>query len=86
MKNDRIMQESIMVWNAIDTLARKNNMTCSALARRSGLDATTFNKSKRFDAYGQPHLPSMKSVLKVLIYTNLSWHDFADLTMPDTDK
>ncbi len=35
------------VWRAIDRLAKKHGMSASALARRSGLDSTTFNKSKR---------------------------------------
>ena len=35
------------LWRAIDRLARDNNLSCSAMARISGLDPTTFNKSKR---------------------------------------
>ena len=35
------------VWRAIDTLAAENGLSASGLAKRSGLDATTFNPSKR---------------------------------------
>lgn len=79
MNENRLEQEAILVWNAIETLAKRNKITCSALARLSGLDATAFNKSKRYDATGRSHLPSMKSLIKVLIYTNSTWYDFADL-------
>ena len=36
------------IWHAIELFARAHGLSCSALAKRSGLDATTFNKSKRF--------------------------------------
>jgi len=35
------------VWRAIDPLAAKNGLSASGLARRAGLDPTSFNKSKR---------------------------------------
>ena len=35
------------LWRALDTLAAENGMTPSGLARAAGLDATTFNRSKR---------------------------------------
>lgn len=41
-------------------------MTPSALARRAGLDPTTFNRSKRFAADGRPRWPSTESIAKVL--------------------
>ena len=41
------------VWRAIDTLAAENGLSASGLAKRSGLDATTFNPSKRTHA-GRP--------------------------------
>ena len=54
------------VWNAIEKFAVEHGMSCSGLARSSGLDATTFNKSKRESKYGQPRWPSMETVAKVL--------------------
>jgi len=85
MTDIRLNKQAASIWSAIDTLARKNNMTSSALARRSGLDATAFNKSKRMDPMGHYHLPSMKSIIKVLLDTNSSWHDFADLLSQDAE-
>jgi phage repressor protein C with HTH and peptisase S24 domain len=35
------------IWRALDTLAAENGLSASGLARRSGLDPTTFNPSKR---------------------------------------
>ena len=35
------------IWRAIDRLAAQHGLSASGLARRAGLDPTTFNKSKR---------------------------------------
>ncbi|MBR4507734.1 MAG: helix-turn-helix transcriptional regulator [Alphaproteobacteria bacterium] len=70
------------LWNAIEILARKNNMTCSGLARASGLDPTTFNKSKRASKYGQPRWLSMETISKVLTATHTSPDQFADMFPP----
>lgn len=67
------------LWCAIDNLAARNHMSCSGMARRSGLDATVFNKSKRHSRVGKPHYPSMKSVEKVLTATGTSIVDFAEM-------
>lgn len=67
------------LWTAIDNLAAKNHLSCSGMARRSGLDATAFNKSKRYSRTGKPHYPSMKSVEKVLTATGTSMVDFAEM-------
>ncbi len=64
------------VWRAIDMLARKNNISCSKLAVSSGLDATTFNKSKRFSVFGKPRWPSMQSISKILEYTSTTPTEF----------
>ena len=34
------------VWDAVDKLARAHGLSPSGLAKKAGLDATTFNKSK----------------------------------------
>ncbi len=67
------------LWNAIEILARNNNMTCSGLARASGLDPTTFNKSKRASKYGQPRWLSMETIAKVLSATHTTPDDFANM-------
>lgn len=63
------------VWNAIDDLAAKHGMSPSGLARRAGLDPTTFNKSKRFAPDGRPRWPSTESISKILKATNTSIAD-----------
>ena len=54
------------IWNAIDRLAERNSLSPSGLARRAGLDATTFNKSKRASVDGRPRWPSTESIAKIL--------------------
>ena len=63
------------VWYAIDCFASEHKMSCSALAKYSGLDPTTFNKSKRWSKYGQPRWPSTNSISKILEATNKSLRD-----------
>jgi len=67
------------VWRAIDLLARKNGLSTSALAKRAGLDATSFNKSKRITAKGRPRWPSSESLSKILRCTNTSLESFSEM-------
>lgn len=64
------------LWAAIDSFANSMNLSCSGLARKSGLDATTFNKSKRWTHDGKPRWPSTQSLSKVLACTDTSLEDF----------
>ena len=64
------------IWQAIDNFAFQQQMSCSGLARFSGLDATTFNKSKRWSKYGQPRWPSTGSIAKILNSTGKTLEDF----------
>lgn len=64
------------IWHAIELFAREHGMSCSGLAKRSGLDPTTFNKSKRFSKYEQPRWPSTGSISKILEATNAKPADF----------
>ncbi len=57
------------IWSAIDRLAERNKLSTSALARRAGLDPTTFNKSKRSSPDGRPRWPSTESISKILSAT-----------------
>ena len=66
-------------WAAIDRLAETRGLTPSALARQAGLDATSFNKSKRRSGDGRPRWPSTESVAKVLSATGTSMEDFLSL-------
>jgi phage repressor protein C with HTH and peptisase S24 domain len=67
------------IWNALDRLAARNNMTASALAKKAGLDPTTFNKSKRITPEGRARWPSTESVAKALIATNTKVETFVTL-------
>lgn len=64
------------IWSAIDRLAERHKLTPSGLARKAGLDPTTFNKSKRRAADGRERWPSMESFAKILAATNTSMSDF----------
>lgn len=63
------------IWAAIDRLAERNGLSASGLARRAGLDATSFNKSKRMSSDGRPRWPSTESLAKVLEATGASLAD-----------
>jgi phage repressor protein C with HTH and peptisase S24 domain len=57
------------VWAAIDRLAAGAGLSASGLAKRAGLDPTTFNKSKRITSAGRARWPSTESVAKALAAT-----------------
>jgi phage repressor protein C with HTH and peptisase S24 domain len=67
------------VWTALDRLAARAGLSPSGLARRAGLDPTTFNKSKRITADGRERWPSTESVAKALAATNTSIDSFVQL-------
>ncbi len=67
------------VWQAIDALAQRHGLSTSGLAKKAGLDPTTFNKSKRLAADGRERWPSMESVSKILAATSASFDSFASL-------
>jgi phage repressor protein C with HTH and peptisase S24 domain len=67
------------IWTALDRLAGRSGISPSMLARRSGLDPTTFNKSKRVTPDGRERWPSTESVAKALAATNTSIDAFVQL-------
>ncbi len=67
------------VWSAIDALASRYALSASALARKAGLDATTFNRSKRQTPDGRLRWPSTESISKILEATGASIEDFLNL-------
>ena len=73
------------IWHAIDLLAHAYGLSCSGLAKVSGLDPTTFNKSKRSTRYKQPRWPSTYSISKVLAATGASIQDFCKLIADGAD-
>ena len=73
------MLQHSAVWGAIDSLAINNNFTRSGLARFCGLDATTFNVSKRFEPSGKPRWPAMLTLSKILSATGTTMTEFGRL-------
>lgn len=68
------------IWRAIDRLAQRHGLSASGLAKRGGLDPTTFNKSKRMTPDGKLRWPSTESIAKVLEATSSSFTDFVAMT------
>src|SRR5271154_6503404 len=66
-------------WRALDTLAAENGLSASGLARKSGLDPTTFNPSKRRMPDGRARWPSTESLAKVLTATGAELEAFTAL-------
>ena len=64
------------IWRAIDRLAREYGFSASGLARRAGLDPTTFNKSKRTTRDGRLRWPSTESIAKILAATGAGLEEF----------
>jgi len=64
------------VWRAVDQLAAAHGLSASGLAKKAGLDATTFNKSKRQTREGKLRWPSTESVAKILNATGADLHEF----------
>jgi phage repressor protein C with HTH and peptisase S24 domain len=67
------------IWSAIDALAVRHDLSPSGLAKRAGLDSTTFNKSKRFAADGRPRWPSTESLAKIMDATGSTLGEFMAL-------
>jgi phage repressor protein C with HTH and peptisase S24 domain len=72
------------IWLALDRLAARAKLSPSGLAKRSGLDPTTFNKSKRITVDGRPRWPSTESVAKALTATGVSLETFVSLIFDST--
>ena len=76
------MTESLthrQVWAAVDVLAERNGMSASGLAKKAGLDPTTFNKSKRVSPEGRDRWPSTESIAKIIAATGENVEDFMAL-------
>lgn len=67
------------IWRALDTMAAENGLSASGLAKRAGLDPTTFNPSKRRMPDGRARWPSTESLAKVLEATGASLDVFTAL-------
>lgn len=67
------------IWTALDRLAARAGLSPSGLAKKAGLDPTTFNKSKRVTPEGRARWPSTESVAKSLDATGISVSMFLSL-------
>jgi phage repressor protein C with HTH and peptisase S24 domain len=67
------------VWSAIDTVAERYGFSASGLAKKAGLDPTSFNPSKRTGPDGRPRWPTMESISRVLNASGASVEEFMDL-------
>jgi phage repressor protein C with HTH and peptisase S24 domain len=70
------------IWAALDRLAERYGLSASGLARKAGLDATSFNRSKRTSPDGRHRWPSTESISKVLTATGASLDEFLRLIQP----
>jgi phage repressor protein C with HTH and peptisase S24 domain len=75
----RSMLTHAQIWTAIDRLAERSGLSPSGLAKKAGLDPTTYNKSKRITPDGRPRWPSTESVSKSLAATGTSVETFIAL-------
>ena len=80
---DAVAQRSMLthadIWNAVDRLAARAGLSASGLAKKAGLDPTTFNKSKRITPEGRPRWPSTESIAKSLQATGVTVDIFVSL-------
>ena len=87
LKNARYGPASMLkhddIWRAIDALASSRGFSPSGLARRAGLDATSFNPSKRVALNGKPRWPSTESLSKALAAADCSLAEFLGLMGED---
>jgi phage repressor protein C with HTH and peptisase S24 domain len=67
------------VWTALDRLAARAGLSPSGLAKKAGLDPTTFNRSKRITPEGRARWPSTESLAKSLAATGTSMETFVQL-------
>jgi len=69
------------VWNALDVLAERYGFSASGLAKKAGLDPTSFNPSKRNGPDGRPRWPTTESIARVLSATGATMEEFTQLLM-----
>lgn len=74
------------IWVALDRLAARAGLSPSGLAKRAGLDPTTFNRSKRVTSDGRERWPSTESIAKALAAAGASIDSFARLIDGDAGE
>lgn len=74
------------IWTALDRLAARCGLSASGLAKRAGLDPTTFNRSKRITPDGRARWPSTESISKALAATGTTIEAFVELITDSAQK
>jgi phage repressor protein C with HTH and peptisase S24 domain len=74
------------IWTALDRLAARSGLSASGLAKRAGLDPTTFNRSKRITPDGRARWPSTESIAKALAATGTNVETFVELITDNSRK
>ena len=74
------------LWTAIRNLAEHFDISCSRLAKISGLDPTIFNHSKYVTSNGQPRWLSTYSISRVMDATGITLSEFATFLPSDTHE
>ena len=73
------------LWRAIDQLAASHGLSVSGLARKAGLDPTTFNPSKRASKDGRnPRWPTTRSLVLALNAVGADFSTLAHLIQQQT--
>jgi phage repressor protein C with HTH and peptisase S24 domain len=67
------------IWAAIDAIAETQGISVSGLAKKTGLDPTAFNRSKRVGRDGRAHWPSTETLSRVLTVSGMDLRAFADI-------
>jgi phage repressor protein C with HTH and peptisase S24 domain len=67
------------IWAAIDGIAEARGMSVSALAKRAGLNATAFNRSKRVGRDGHMRWPSTETLSRILTVADMDLRALADI-------
>lgn len=73
------------IWLGVDKLAKRYGFSPSGLAKKAGLDPTSFNKSKRISSEGKPRWPSTESISKILIVCNSNLEEFSNLVSQEEE-
>jgi phage repressor protein C with HTH and peptisase S24 domain len=69
------------IWGALDALAEKHGLSASGLAKKAGLDPTSFNPSKRLGPEGRERWPTTESIAKVLNAVGGNLDDFTAMVL-----
>ena len=72
------------LWIGIRNLASEFNVSCSKLAKISGLDPTVFNRSKEYTNSGKPRWISICSLARIMDATGITLSEFAAFLPSDT--